>query len=150
MLKYYSRLVVYGCKGARAYGKSTVLAVISSVVGVGLLAYFHVNPSSQIFVRTVAGAASTLLILVAYFLIHVIRAPWQIYEEDTATTQRLMQDLQRIKRDAARLALAKALAESVIGLRNDLASIHREWNDCAGLTDRVMRRSWSAPASYVG
>ena len=56
------------------HGWTTFLAVLGTTVGVILLAVLKINPPSQTVLRTIAGIAWPLLLLIAYFLYYLVRA----------------------------------------------------------------------------
>ena len=82
MLAYYLRLLSHGWGAVMSHARTTVVAVCSAIVGVIALAVFKINPSSQNLLRTIAGIAWPMLLLIGYFLVYVLAAPWKIHQQD--------------------------------------------------------------------
>lgn len=81
---YYGLIRAHIWNAVKANALGSLLAVGSSVVGVILLSEFDVNPSSQTWIRTIAGVAWPLGLLIVYLVFHALRAPWRLYDEQAS------------------------------------------------------------------
>jgi hypothetical protein len=89
ILSYYKCVLSHGWGALVMHGKITALAVVGTIVSVILLAKFQINPSSQTLLRTLAGIAWPVLLLMVYVLVYVVRAPWRMHQEDARIIKEL-------------------------------------------------------------
>jgi hypothetical protein len=94
MREYYARVVAHGWGAVLTHGRTTLLAVVGAIVSVLALAAFQINPPNQTLLRSMAGIAWPLLLLIGYFLFYVLRAPWKLHQEEANIIQEL-RDRQR-------------------------------------------------------
>jgi hypothetical protein len=61
--------------------RGTALTLCGAFVCAYLLALRQINPSSQTWIRVVAATTFPVFLLIAYLLVHAIRAPWKLYQQ---------------------------------------------------------------------
>ena len=86
---YYGRVLSHAWESVVIHARATVITCVGVVVGVVLLAVWQINPSSQTLLRTIAGIAWPLLLLLGYFLFYVVIAPWKLHEKDARRIKEL-------------------------------------------------------------
>ncbi|HLM99856.1 MAG TPA: hypothetical protein VK335_11265 [Bryobacteraceae bacterium] len=78
----YCRLVLSQFwKDIRPRFEWAIIALFVATIGALLLDHFQLVPSGQTFLRILAPALPTILILFLYVIPHAARAPWKIYRE---------------------------------------------------------------------
>jgi hypothetical protein len=79
--EYYGLVYSRFCTAIKPKLEASVIAVFVGIAGAFLLDQLHLVPTGQIFLRILVAAIPALVILLAYFGVHAIRAPWTTHNE---------------------------------------------------------------------